>query len=176
MIHTQKKTEKSLSRKKHSGSSSGRIVKPYSRGKYESPKRSEESLEKEEQNAKMMKTQLMNNLMTYNNGPDYMTKLRVKKREIMERKKVCKKSIISCNIELKSEETIKNYEVYGELGKGAYGTVRMGIDKRTGEKIAIKVYEKKRLDEPNKIKNLEREINILTKLNHPTIAKLIEAI
>jgi hypothetical protein len=30
----------------------------------------------------------------------------------------------------------------------------MGVDKRTGEKIAIKIYEKKRLDEPNKIKNL----------------------
>lgn len=52
----------------------------------------------------------------------------------------------------------------------------MGIDKRTGEKVAIKVYEKKRLDEPNKIKNLEREINILTLLNHPVIAKLIEGI
>ncbi len=50
----------------------------------------------------MMKTQLMNNLMTYNNGPDYMTKLRVKKREIMERKKT-KKHILNCNIDLKSE-------------------------------------------------------------------------
>jgi hypothetical protein len=30
----------------------------------------------------------------------------------------------------------------------------MGMDKRTNEKIAIKIYEKKRLDEPNKIKNL----------------------
>jgi hypothetical protein len=32
--------------------------------------------------------------------------------------------------------------------------VRMGMDKRTGKKVAVKVYEKKRLDEPNKIKNL----------------------
>lgn len=30
----------------------------------------------------------------------------------------------------------------------------MGLDKRTNNKIAIKIYEKKRLDEPNKIKNL----------------------
>ncbi len=52
----------------------------------------------------------------------------------------------------------------------------MGLDKRTGEKIAIKIYEKKRLDEQNKIKNLEREINLLAELDHPTIAKLIEAI
>ena len=154
VIHAHKKTEKSLSRKKGLGST-GKIIK-YSRGKYESPKRTEDSLEKEEHNAKMMKTQLINNLMTNHTGPDYMIKLKAKKREIMERKKIPKRSIINVNIELKPEEAIKCYEVYGELGKGAYGTVRMGIDKRTGEKVAIKVYEKKRLDEPNKIKNLER--------------------
>ena len=52
----------------------------------------------------------------------------------------------------------------------------MGIDRRTGEKVAIKVYEKKRLDEVNKIKNLDREINILNILDNPVIAKLIETI
>ncbi len=49
---------------------------------------------------------------------------------------------------------MKKYEIFGELGKGAYGIVRMGVDKRTGEKIAIKIYEKKKIDEPNKVKNL----------------------
>lgn len=52
----------------------------------------------------------------------------------------------------------------------------MGISKRTNQKVAIKIYDKKRLDEPNKLKNLERQINILAKLNHPVIAKLIDAI
>jgi serine/threonine protein kinase len=52
----------------------------------------------------------------------------------------------------------------------------MGIDKKSGEKIALKIYEKKRIDEPNKIKNLEREINILAELDHHTIAKLLEVI
>jgi serine/threonine protein kinase len=32
------------------------------------------------------------------------------------------------------------------LGKGAYGLVRMGLDIRTKERVAIKIYEKKRLD------------------------------
>lgn len=32
------------------------------------------------------------------------------------------------------------------------------------------------MDEPNKLKNLEREINILSKLDHPVIAKLIDVI
>jgi serine/threonine protein kinase len=46
------------------------------------------------------------------------------------------------------------YEMYGELGKGAYGLVHMGINKKTGEKVAIKLYHKKHLDEMNRLKNL----------------------
>ena len=42
--------------------------------------------------------------------------------------------------------------------------------------MAIKIYDKKRIDEPNKVKNLEREINILAELSHSTIAKLIDVI
>jgi MAP/microtubule affinity-regulating kinase len=52
----------------------------------------------------------------------------------------------------------------------------MGVNKRSGDKVAIKLYHKKHLDEMNRLKNLEREINILSELNYPVIAKLIEAI
>lgn len=52
----------------------------------------------------------------------------------------------------------------------------MGLDKRINTKIAIKIYEKKKLDEPNKIKNLEREVNILAELSHDTIARIIDVI
>ena len=47
---------------------------------------------------------------------------------------------------IKSEDEKNNYEIYGELGKGAYGLVRMGLDIRTKERVAIKIYEKKKLD------------------------------
>jgi serine/threonine protein kinase len=36
--------------------------------------------------------------------------------------------------------------MYEELGKGAYGTVRMAYDKENKQKVAVKVYEKWRLD------------------------------
>ena len=64
-------------------------------------------------------------------------------------------------------------KIFGELGKGTYVFVRMGLDKRNGEKVAIKVYEKKKLDEVNKIRNLEREIDTLAAFDRPVIAKLI---
>ena len=44
-----------------------------------------------------MKTQLINNLMTHHNGPDYMIKLKAKRREMGEKKKPQKKHLISFN-------------------------------------------------------------------------------
>lgn len=84
--------------------------------------------------------------------------------------------MLNLNVPILQEEELAHYDIYGELGKGAYGLVRMGMDKRTNEKIAIKIYEKKRVDDANKIRNLEREINILAELSHPTIAKLTSVI
>jgi serine/threonine protein kinase len=47
---------------------------------------------------------------------------------------------------MKTEEALAKYELHGELGKGAYGIVRMAIEKNTKEKYAVKIYEKGRLD------------------------------
>ena len=84
--------------------------------------------------------------------------------------------MLDLDIPIKGPEFFSVYEIYGELGKGAYGVVRMGVNKKTGEKVAIKYYPKKHLHEMNRQTNLEREINILAGLIHPIIAKLIEAI
>lgn len=109
-------------------------------------------------------------------APNYINKLKMKKMETAEKKRPSRGKLLNLVVPIKGEEEMAHYEVFGELGKGAYGIVRMGLDKRTGEKIAIKIYEKRRLDEPNKVRNLEREINILAELSHNTIAKLIEVI
>lgn len=102
-----------------------------------------------------MNAELNSNLVAHNqNAPNYLNKLKIKKNQNLEKRKTVKKRILNCNVEIKSQEAIKFYEIFGELGKGAYGIVRMGIDRRTGERVAIKIYEKKRLDEVNKIRNL----------------------
>lgn len=38
---------------------------------------------------------------------------------------------MNVDFEIKGEEELKYYQVYEELGKGAYGIVKMGISKRT---------------------------------------------
>lgn len=114
-------------------------------------------------------------------APNYMNKLKIKKMEQKQQKEKnkiaqTKKKFLNVEFEIKGEQELKYYQVYEQLGKGAYGVVKMGISKRTNQKVAIKIYDKKRLDQPNKLKNLQREINILAKLNHPVIAKLIDVI
>lgn len=109
------------------------------------PKRSEESLEKEEQRARIQNKELVNTLMQQQFAPNYINKLKIKKMEQKEQKeqkelkelkekeksKAIRKKFLNCEQELKSEEEMKYYQVYEELGKGAYGVVKMGICKRT---------------------------------------------
>ncbi len=52
---------------------------------------------------------------------------------------------VSLKKESKEKEEIR-FEVLGELGRGSYAIVRLGIDNKTQNKIAIKVYEKSNCD------------------------------
>ena len=56
---------------------------------------------------------------------------------------------------------------------GAFSVVRLGEDKETGDQVAIKVVEKKNVSEKF-MKNLNREIEIMKKVDHPNIVKLID--
>lgn len=62
------------------------------------------------------------------------------------------------------------------MGSGAYATVKLVTHKKTGEKYAMKVYDKYKLNDANKKKALTREIAVLKKVDHPNLVKLIEVI
>lgn len=74
----------------------------------------------------------MNNLMKNQFAPNYISKLKMKKMEnATDKKKPKNTKLLNLIVPIKPEEEMNNYEIFGELGKGAYGTVRMGLDKRT---------------------------------------------
>ncbi len=71
---------------------------------------------------------------------------------------------------------IDDYLIGQEIGKGSYAIVKQAIHKQTGQKYAIKVYEKSKLSDPAKKSTVKREIQILKKLNNPNTIKLYEVI
>ena len=65
------------------------------------------------------------------------------------------------------------YKVTNKIGEGSYGAVYLAYNLFTKQKVAIKRIVK---SDENKIDELElkNEINILKKLDHPNILKIIE--
>ncbi|CAD8060756.1 unnamed protein product [Paramecium sonneborni] len=72
---------------------------------------------------------------------------------------------------LKSDQDIHNWEQGEVLGQGAFGKVVMGLQKN-GQIMAVKqVYIQNQNDD--KVKQLQKEIEMLSKLQHPNIVRYI---
>ncbi|KFK22621.1 hypothetical protein AALP_AAs75044U000100 [Arabis alpina] len=67
------------------------------------------------------------------------------------------------------------YELGKLLGCGAFAKVFHARDRRSGQSVAVKVLNKKKLlANPNLANNIKREISIMRRLSHPNIVKLHE--
>ena len=69
---------------------------------------------------------------------------------------------------------LANYKIIKILGKGTFSTVKLAIDRETGEKIAIKILEKNKIKSKRDFKRIERELNMVRNINHPNIAKVYD--
>ena len=71
-------------------------------------------------------------------------------------------------------ETLISFYKYGRIiGQGAFGKVNLGLNILTGRVVAIKSFNKQSLDIENK-KKILYETNLMKKLNHPNITKILE--
>ena len=71
-----------------------------------------------------------------------------------------------------SQTSVCEFILGQKLGEGTFGTVRLGTNRQTGEKVAIKILEKVKMTNYDDKNRLEREIKILNKIHHPNIVKL----
>ncbi|CAN0546521.1 unnamed protein product, partial [Ectocarpus sp. 8 AP-2014] len=71
---------------------------------------------------------------------------------------------------------ISNYEIGSEIGSGAFGTVNIGEDRTTGEKVAVKCISKSRIQKSNMGSQVKREITTMKKLHHPNIVSIREVL
>ncbi|ORX78973.1 Pkinase-domain-containing protein [Basidiobolus meristosporus CBS 931.73] len=72
--------------------------------------------------------------------------------------------------ELTSTEVtvVGNYDLLETIGKGAYGKVKLGMHRLTGQKVAIKIVDKTHAH------TVAREIEMWRHLHHPNITQLLE--
>ena len=76
----------------------------------------------------------------------------------------------------KYPSTDLNFYLYGRLiGQGAFGKVNIGLNILTGRVVAIKSFNKKTLNKHgDNMKKILYETNLMKKLNHPNITKILE--
>ncbi|PCH36885.1 other/ULK/ULK protein kinase [Wolfiporia cocos MD-104 SS10] len=73
------------------------------------------------------------------------------------------------------DEELKPYVIVSDLGKGSFATVYRGYNENTHQEVAIKTVNRANLS-PKLLENLQGEIDILKRLSHRHITKLIDIV
>ena len=71
---------------------------------------------------------------------------------------------------------LDNFTIGKQVGQGAYAAVKVAIHKKLNKKVALKIYDKMKLVEPQRQKSVQREIKIMQRLSHENIVKFYEAV
>ena len=66
------------------------------------------------------------------------------------------------------------YTQKSTIGKGTFGKVKLGINKESGEKAAIKILEKAKIVTKDDEERVDREISILNRLSHLNVVKIFD--
>ena len=70
---------------------------------------------------------------------------------------------------------LKNrFEIRRKLGQGTYGKVQLGINKETGQEVAIKTIKKSKIETEADLIRIRREIQIMSSVQHPNIIHIYE--
>lgn len=72
--------------------------------------------------------------------------------------------------------SLEDYIIGKQIGQGAYATVAFGLHKETSKKVAIKIYEKYKLLDPQRRKSVRCEIRLMERLRHTNIVVFHEAL
>ena len=70
--------------------------------------------------------------------------------------------------------TIGHYKVGATLGVGTFGKVKLAEHSLTGQKVAIKIINRRKMEQMSMHEKIRREINILKFLKHPHVIRLYQ--
>lgn len=69
-------------------------------------------------------------------------------------------------------QRLGQYIIQRTLGEGSFGKVKLAVHQTTGQKVALKIINRKKLVNRDMAGRVEREIQYLQLLRHPHIIKL----
>ncbi|CEI97349.1 Putative CAMK/CAMKL/AMPK protein kinase [Rhizopus microsporus] len=71
---------------------------------------------------------------------------------------------------------IGQYNIISTIGTGSFGKVKLAVHAITGQKVALKIINRKKIASMDMSGRVKREIQYLKLLRHPHIIKLYEVI
>jgi len=81
---------------------------------------------------------------------------------------------LSLNENKQREVMIGDYIVKHTIGKGTFSRVKLGINKYTGEKVAIKMLDKLKIVEKEDLERIIREMRMLSELDNEHVIKVYQ--
>ena len=66
------------------------------------------------------------------------------------------------------------FDLVRKLGQGTYGKVQLGVNKETGQEVAIKTIKKAKIETEADLVRIRREIQIMSSVRHPNIIHIYE--
>lgn len=69
---------------------------------------------------------------------------------------------------------LTRFDIIKKLGQGTYGKVQLGINKETGQEVAIKTIKKSKIESEADLIRIRREIQIMSSVQHPNIIHIYE--
>ncbi|KAF2260462.1 serine threonine protein kinase-like protein SNF1p [Lojkania enalia] len=76
----------------------------------------------------------------------------------------------------RQSQRLGQYQIVRTLGEGSFGKVKLAVHQGTGQKVALKIINRKKLVTRDMAGRIEREIQYLQLLRHPHIIKLYTVI
>ncbi len=86
---------------------------------------------------------------------------------------LCKTWLEKFKLAIEHKSLLDDYEIKEKIGRGKFGLVKYGINKKTKEPVAIKIMAKKNMDSSD-FELARTEIDILKVSQHPNIIKLFD--
>lgn len=68
------------------------------------------------------------------------------------------------------------FDIIKKLGQGTYGKVQLGMNKDTGQEVAIKTIKKSKIEAEADLVRIRREVQIMSSVQHPNIIHIYEGI